>query len=184
MRYFSFLLLFLCCACAAPEFTMVKVNTFEEEKKISVFASAVEINSTVERFDRLPHIEDEMPITPEESLKKWIQNRFVAIKPETQLKMRVVIEKAYLTQMDEQSGHWYVFDNVKYTLSYALKFIFEKGEDVVYTHNIGGYETSSLPKRSSISVKEKVFEKMLNAMIYKIDEEIRKSVPKKFIEGN
>ena len=59
--------------------------------------------------------------------------------------------------------------------------MFKKENHVLYTYYIEGYETSSLPKRSSIASKEAVFEKMLNAMIYKVDEEALKQLPKRFI---
>lgn len=181
MKYFPFFLLFLCCACVGPTFKSVQVNTYEEERKISVNVSTIDVISKVQWFDRLPHIENEMPITPENTLKKWLQNRFYAVNGYSDLKMLVFIEKAYLTQKDEKTPHWYMFDNVKYTLTYDLKFVFKKGDKVVYTHQIGGYETSSLPKRSSLSAKEAVFEKMLNAMVYKVDERIRQQLPEKFV---
>ena len=181
MKYFSFFLLCLCCACAAPQFKSVQVNTYKEEKKIGVNVSTVDLSSTVEQFDRLPHIEDEMPITPENALKKWVLNRFYASNPTSKVHLNVVIEKAYLTKTDDKMPQWYIFDNEKYMLTYALKFVFKKENQVLYTYYIEGYETSSLPKRSSISSKEAVFEKMLNAMIYKVDEEALDKLPKKFI---
>ena len=181
MRYISFLLLFLCSACVAPSFHTIKVNTFEEEKKIAVKVSVLDIISKVERFERLPHIENEISISPETVLKKWIRNRFYPISLNSKTEMKVIIEKAYLTKTDEISDKWYIFDNEKYTLTYELKFVFEKEGRVLYTHNIGGYETSSLPKRSSLTTKEEVFERMLNMMVYKIDEKVRVQLPQKFI---
>lgn len=184
MKYISFLLLFLCCSCVAPTFKSVQVNTFEEEKKIAVNVSSIDVVSNVNHFERLPHIENKMPITPENSLKQWIQNRFCALNDFSDIKMQVIIEKAYLTQTDEKMPQWYMFDNVKYTLTYDLKFVFKNSKTVIYTHQIGGYETSSLPKRSSLSAKEEVFEKMLNAMVYKVDEQVRRQLPKKFVNSD
>ena len=181
MKYFSFLLLFLCCACVAPQFKSVQVNTYKEEKKIAVNVSTVDLTSIVETFDRLPHIEDEMPITPENALKKWVLNRFYARDEASKVRLNVIIEKAYLTKEEDKMPQWYIFDNEKYTLTYALKFVFKKENQVLYTYYIEGYETSSLPKRSSIASKEAVFEKMLNAMIYKVDEEALEQLPKRFI---
>ena len=184
MKYFSFLLLFLCCACTAPYFKSVEVNTYKEEKKIGVNVASLELASEVERFERHPHIEDEMPITPEKSLKTWALNRFYPANLSSEVRLNIIIEKAYLTKTDEKMPQWYMFDNEKYTLTYALKFVFEKDKKVLYTYYVKGYETSSLPKRSSISSKEEVFEKMLNAMIYKVDEQILSQMPKKFIMGD
>lgn len=184
MKWVGVFFCFLCVACVAPNYKSVEVNTFENEKQVGVYVQSVNVSSLVEHFDRLPHIEEEMPLSPENALRKWVQNRFYPINGKQADQLEIVIEKAYLTQADDKITKWYMLDNVKYTLTYALRFEFVKAGRVIYTHEIGGYETSSLPKRSSIAAKEAVFEKMLNAMIYKVDEQVLHQLPNRFLTIN
>ena len=178
---FLFLGIFL-FGCTAPELSTFSLNTFKDEKKIALKTNQINIVSKIQHFEHAPHVENQVSITPYDGLKQWINNRFYPVEGID--KIDFIIEKAYLTQSDDVSPKWYVFDNVKYKLTYALKLEYKQGKNILYTQNVSGWESASLPKRSSLTEKEKVFEKMMNQMIQKVDSQIILQMPKRFLNND
>ncbi len=177
---FLFMLIFL-TACQAPELKIFSLNTYQAETPIALNVKKIDVISTVERFDRLPHIEDDMPVSPETALKKWALNRFYASQNKKVDIAQFTIEKAYMTKKEDKSENWYTFDNEAYKLTYFVRVDFIKNGRVIYTQDVGGFESSSLPVRSSLADKEAVFEKMMNQMIKKVNNQILSQMPNEFI---
>ena len=167
--------------CEAPQFKEFTLNTYQNEQPVAVNVKEISISSEVIHYDRLPHIEDEMIISPEQALKEWAQNRFYAVSSARADKMHIIIEQAYMTQTDEQSENWYTLDNVAYKLTYALKINFYQKDKVVYTQTVKGFESSSLPQKSSMADKEQVFENMMNQMIKKVNQQVFVQMPKEMM---
>ncbi|MBQ8250490.1 MAG: hypothetical protein IJY92_01090 [Alphaproteobacteria bacterium] len=174
LPYLFFLFLM---GCAAPSLREFQVNTLQNEVPIAVNVEEIVVTSKVEQFDRLPHIEREMPISPEVVLKTWANNRFYATGSKKIDRMHIEIEKAYMTKTDEKATNWYTFDNEAYKLTYYVQVNYISDGNVVYTQDVGGFESSSLPKRSSLSDKEEVFEKMMNHMVQKVNDKILIQMP-------
>ncbi len=183
MKYFAFFVLGFCLlGCTAPKLHQFSVDTFQNQTPVQMKVKEIVISNQVAQFDKLPHIENEMPITPKNVLEDWAKNRFYPVNSSKKADvMQVVIEKAYMTKKDEKSENWYTFDNEKYHLSYAVRVDFLLNKDVVYTLDVGGFESSSLPKRSSLSDKEKTFEKMMNQMVQKVNHQILLQMPPQMI---
>lgn len=177
--FFAFGLLLL-IGCEAPRLTPFSVNIYQNENPIALSVGDVQVKSEVKKFDRLPHIEEKMPLTPEDALYRWAKNRFYGINMSSPIDAVITIQKAYMTQTDEQSDNWYMFDNVKYRLTYTLTLQFKEGEKVLYTQNVDGWESSSLPQRSSLADKEETWQKMMNAMIRKVNDKVINGLPTRF----
>ena len=84
-------------------------------------------NNVWEEIGRLGKVQSLIDITADK-----IETRVENFEKET---------KSKITQTDEKIPQWYMFDNEKYTLTYALKFVFEKDKKVLYTYYVKGYET-------------------------------------------
>lgn len=175
--------LFLLSGCEAPQLNPFSVHTYQEERPISLAVGDVQIVSEVKKFDRLPHLEDKMPITPEDALRQWGQNRLYGVNMSSPVDAVITIQKAYMTQSDEKNENWFVYDNVTYTLTYALVLQFKQGDRVLYTQDVDGWESSSLPRRSSLAEKEEAWQKMMNAMIKKVNNKIVNGIPAQFKAG-
>lgn len=171
---------FAILGCQAPELKNFSVNTFQNGPRVGVNVSDIQIKSETTKYDRLPHIENKMPITPEKALKDWIRNRFYAGNPSTSTIAVVTVQKAYMTQTDDPQETWYVYNNVNYRLTYALSVDFMKDGDVIHHQNLEGFETVSIPKRSSLAEKEAAWQKMMNAMIQKVDNQVFSKIPSEF----
>ena len=169
---------FFLIGCAAPVLKDFKVNTYQDETPVAVAVKEIIVTNKVEQFDRLPHIENEMPISPVIALETWANNRFYATGSKKIDVMHIEIEKAYMTKTDEKSDNWYIFDNEMYKLTYYVQIDYISNGEVIYTQDVGGFESSSLPKRSSLVDKEEVFEKMMNQMVQKVNDKVLIQMPK------
>lgn len=176
-----FAFVFLMMGCVAPQLDEFKINTYQDANPIGVKVDNIVVSSEIEHFERLPHIEDEMPITPEAVLKEWADNRFYATQSKKINTMHIVIKKAYMTKTIEKSDNWYTFDNELYKLSYDIKVNYISGEEIIYTQNVGGFESSSLPKKNSLADKEEIFEKMMNQMVKKVNDKILVQMPREVL---
>lgn len=167
-------------ACQAPALKRFSVYTYAEEKPIVLNVSDVVLQSEIQRYDRLPHIEEKLPISPEDALKEWADNRFYAADKLSSAQAVITIKQAYMTQKEEKGPNWYTFDNDAYRLTYEVQMAFVDNGKVLYQHSVNGWESSSLPQRSSLSDKEAAWQKMLNAMVRKVNQQLTESVPAVF----
>lgn len=183
MRFFKYIYLtsFLFLAgCEAPQLVNFNVRTYKNDNPIVLNVGAIEVESEVEKFDRLPHVEEKMPMTPEDALYEWAGHHFRAGKPESDKVFMIKIKEAYMTQTDDPSNNWYTFDNVAYKLSYSVDLTFISQGDVIYSHDMTGWESASLPKRASMLDKEATWLKMMNAMTKKVNERAPQIIPQQF----
>ncbi len=164
-------------ACVAPTLKPFTINTFQDETPVALNVREITVESHLTKYDRLPHIESKMPVTPEQALTRWAQNRFVTANSNAPTKMVVNITDAYMTQSKQESGSWYTFDNVRYRLTYQVDVQFKRADKVVYTQNVTGWETHSLPQKSSLADKEDAWQTMLNAMVAKVNNKIITDMP-------
>ncbi len=181
MRYLLSVVLGLFLAgCQAPELHRFDVNTLADERPIPLAVSEVKIVSKAQQYDRMPHIEKTLPVTPEQVLIEWAENRFKAADLSSEAVAVVTIQTADMTQQDEKGANWYTLDNDSYKLSYRVEFAIEKHGETLYRYDTEGWESSSLPQRSSLADKEKTWLKMMNTMILKITQKITYAIPSKF----
>ncbi len=176
MKRFTLLFLAL-SACTPVPLSDFKIDASSDDP-IVLKAQEISVESRVMRFESLPHIEQEIPVSPEDAAKQWVDNRFVADQSGFGKKALIVIEKANMIQREKPSEHWYMVDNISYELTYliSLSFVNAAGE-TLYTQSVGGTHTSELPKRSSLQEKEKTWEKMISTLLKKIDRKMIADLP-------
>lgn len=182
MRVFVLGICFLLAACQAPSLNRFSVYTYAEERAIDLAVADVTVNSEIMQYDRLPHIEKKLPISPEEALQEWANNRFHAADKTSLDTAVITIKEAYMTQKEKASANWYTFNNDSYKLSYEVLIEFVRDDKSLYQHTVQGWESSSLPQRSSLAEKEEVWQKMLNAMVRKVNQQITQSIPSSFLK--
>ncbi len=181
MRYLlSVVLGLFLIGCQAPELQRFHVNTMGGEREIPLAVRAVKVVSDVQQYDRMPHIEKTLPLTPEQALTEWAENRFMAADSSASAEAVITIQTAEMTQQEEKGANWYTLDNDAYKLSYRVEFAIEKRGKTLYRYDVDGWESSSLPQRSSLADKEKTWLKMMNAMIRKVNQQITHSIPATF----
>lgn len=181
MRYFvSFIIGLFLIGCQAPRLNHFKVKTLTDERPIELNAGAVRVDSTVMRYDRKPHIEESLPVSPAEALEEWANHRFEAAEITSPVTVVMRIRQADMTEREEKGANWYTLDNYTYRLTYQVTMSFEQEGRILYKHSVEGWESSSLPQRSSMADKESVWLKMMNAMIRKVNQQMIEAVPDRF----
>lgn len=178
MKKYAFLVAaWMLSACQTAPSQPFYVNDYAHEKKIPLNVSAVTVQSEVLSYHKLPHIENKMPITPAEAIEKWADNRFKAINPASPVTASVIIKNAYMTQTEKPGKNWYTLDNVSYKLTYDVDMVFTRGNTVLNTQTVSGWEHSAIPQKSSLADKEKEWEKMMNAMVKKVNNQLVSTLP-------
>lgn len=181
MRFFVslFLGLFL-ISCQAPTLHSFRVNTMQDVLPVAVHVQNVRIDSETMHYNRKPHIEYTLPVSPEEALTEWAEHRFEAVNMTSPVTLVITISKADMTEQEEKGANWYTLDNYAYRLTYQVTMTFEQNGKILYQHTVDGWESSSLPQRSSIADKEAVWLKMMNAMIRKVNQQMTEAIPARF----
>lgn len=170
----------LLSACQVLPLTPFSVDTYAKEPPIFLDVSLIDITSRVHTYNRLPHIENNLPVTPDDVLQDWAHNRLRASDATSPITAEFSIIKAYMTETPSPSGKWYIFDNVTYRLDYDVMLQFKQSNRILYTQTAAGWEEHAIPQKSSLHTKERTWEKMLNNMVQKIDHKIIPEIPNKF----
>ena len=173
----AFLMLVGCQATPPQEFD---VNDYADVPPIHLSVSEVQVESTVARYDRMPHIEYKMPLRPEEVLQTWANNRFNAVSMSSPVIAKIVIKEASMTQQESPNDSWYTLDNISYRLTYEVSLQFEKDGKIIYEQNVNGWERAAIPAKSSIAEKEETWEKMLNNMVRKVNDKVEEDIPAEY----
>lgn len=184
MRSFVIGIVCICLsACQALPLMPFKINTYTDSAPVLLNVSLMEVQSDTQTYNRLPHIEKQMPITPDDAVQDWAHNRLRATNPTSPITAEFQIKKAYMTQSDAPSGKWYILDNVAYRLDYDVVLYFKQNGQIIHSQTAGGWEEYAIPQKSSLISKENIWEKMMNNMIQKINDKIIPQIPSKFIQN-
>jgi len=172
----KYTLLFLMClgltACvSAPKVRPFHLPDYTLSKPLIYQIQSKEIISQVHNSHRLPHIGHKMPVSPEDAIKDFVRQRF----PEKQsalYTLKVVIENADMRQEHDIKDHWYQQNNLKYTLTYSVRFQFYQGGVFMFEKALNGYEMQSVPKRTKLAEKEQIWQEMMTDMLKKINQKL------------
>lgn len=173
---------FLLTACQAVELPDFMVHDFKNDSKINLKTANVSVISDVHYDLKAPFIEYKMPITPEQALKRWAQNRFVAVAPNAPVEAYIIIEKASMQEQEKPSDKWYMLDNVEYRLDFQVKIAFMLNQNTISERSVGGYEKRALPMKSSLADKEEVWSDMMNDMVQKVNKKLTNELPSYFVQ--
>ena len=168
------------CACQVLPLTPFHVDTYADKDPVLLNVSMVDVISHVQTYNHLPHIENKLPITPNDVLQDWAHNRLRATNTLTPTVAELTVKKAYMTQTDTPSNKWYVFDNVTYRLDFDVMLQFKQNGHILYTQTATGWEEYAIPQKSSLYTKENTWEKMMNAMVEKVNNKIIPEIPPQF----
>ncbi len=171
-------------ACQAVKLPDFMVYDFKNDSKINLKTSQVNVISEVHYDLKAPFIEYKMPITPEQALKRWAQNRFSAVAPNSPVETYIIIEKASMQEKEQPSEKWYMLDNVEYQLDFQVKITFMLNQNTISERSVGGYEKRSLPMKSSLADKEEAWADMMNEMVQKVNKKLTHDLPSYFLEQN
>ena len=170
----------LLSACTALPLGTFNVDTYANQNPIYLNISLLDTKSDVLTYNRLPHIEKNLPITPNDVLLDWAHNRFRSVNKHSTISAEFTVLKAYMTQTDTPSPKWYILDNVTYRLDYDVMLQFKQDGKILYSQTATGWEEYAIPQKSPLTSKEKIWEKMINNMVQKINDKIVPEIPKRF----
>ncbi|MDY6407123.1 MAG: hypothetical protein SPL08_00265 [Pseudomonadota bacterium] len=176
-RKFFILALGLLTACQAPPNTPFRVIDYQNETPLLLPVGEVHITNQTTRYTELPHLETRIPISPVSALTTAFSHRFQPAFPQKGTHATIIIQEADLTQKTKESEHWYILDNIEYMLTYRIEVIYAQGSRELEHQHFSGWEKQALPKNSSLSQKERTWEKMINAMIQKSSNKIEADKP-------
>ena len=166
-------------ACQAPPNTPFQVTNYKNIPPLFLPVGEIKVENQTTRYTELPHLETRIPVMPVSALSEALSNRFAPQYPATDTTATFIIREANLTQKSKETDHWYVWDNVEYLLTYKVDIIYAKGPKILEQQQFSGWEKQSLPQKSSLAQKERVWEKMINAMIQKSADKIEADKPTK-----
>lgn len=165
-------------ACSALPLVSFDVADYRDAAPVDLKADSFRIESDVMQYDRPPHIEYKMPVTPEQALKNWAQNRFSAQDETSSLQAVFVIKEASMTRRRRSSENWYTFDNMEYTLTFQVELVFiDQAGKTRYRLSVGGHEMKAVPRKSAPATKERAWLDMMNNMIHKVNDRLIGDLP-------
>ena len=181
----KFFILFLCSiltACMPTYQKPYQVKDYTKEPAIELPADKIEMVSEIEPNQKLPHVEDLMPITPEKALLNWAYIRLRDNHQKPYL-AKFIVKQASMTREEMPAEAIFKLENYKYTLTYEveLQLINQKGTLLKAT-NVKGYVMRTQPIRSSIQDRDAMMVEMLDEMENAVNEKIVTEVQQKFVD--
>ena len=157
-----FVLFFFLCGCMTSP---PKAFQPDPDKDIySVQALEIEVVSMIKHFDVLPHIENQMPASPEEAVTEWVKNHLESSKNENK-KIWVIIHQAEMLQTDQPDESMFKLDKVTYTLNYQLEVQVRENSQLVNSIPVNGTGFITVAKKTSLSQKEKGWASLMRKML-------------------
>ena len=159
-KIFLLLLLLSGCMSAPPKSFQVDPDT----DVYSVRVESVEVVPMTTHFDALPHVENQMPTSPEEAIKEWAENH---LKPtmEKNQNLRIVVKKAEMLKTDLPSEGLFTLNEENYTLNYQMEVELYQQDVVLQTIPVEGKGFITIKKRSSLAAKEKGWAWLIQKML-------------------
>ena len=174
-----FLMMIFVGGCLPKYTAPLRMKDYEKEGVLMLPVKNIVLVSEIELPGRLPHVEYQMPMTPEKALRNWafIRLRADHSKPYT---AEFIVKTASMTRESEIKESWFVYDNYKYTLTYdvMLRIVNEAGKEISHVQ-ANGFVMQTLPERASVNERDALFMDMLNHMIDDLNAELSEKVKQK-----
>ena len=161
MKKIVCLMLFLIVYMTAPH-SAFQVDPDTEVYPVQV--NAVETVPMATHFDMLPHIENKMPISPEEAIQEWVKNHLSPTQTGRK-KLWIIIEQAEMLKTDIPGGHFFQLDEESYTLNYRLSVQVRQDDRIIRNLPVEGKGFITLKKRASLANKEKGWAWLIQKML-------------------
>ena len=162
----------LLTACVPSYDTAPKMKDYTQVPLLELPVERVNIISNVGQMERLPHVENLMPLTPEKALKNWA---LIRVRPNyaKKYKAEFIVEKAEMIRQDAPEKRFFVYDNYKYILSYAVSVrILDEAQSELRSVSIEGYISRKLPQKASVLQRDNMFAQMLYEMEEQLDKQM------------
>ena len=154
--------LFLLSGCmSAPQ------KSFQVDPDTEVYpvrAESVEVIPMTTHFDTLPHIESQMPTSPEEAIKEWAEMHLKG-NSEAPQKLQIIVHRAEMLKNDLPSEGVFTFDEENYTLNYKIEVRLRQQEDTLQTLPVEGKGFITVKKKASLATKEKGWAWLIQKML-------------------
>ena len=166
-----FLLCFLLLAgcLSAPEKSF---QIEEDSAPLFVPVQKIETVSMVGHFDALPHVENQMPISPEEAIIRWTE-KSLSVDEKNEGILTIVIQKAEMIRQDKENKGWFSFDEEIYTLSYVIEIQLKQNDQIIKTIPVQGKGFIDVAQKASLAQKEKGWSWLIQKMLIHLKEKLR-----------
>ncbi len=172
MKKILFTVMLFLSACIPSYDKAPVMKDYSQVPLMELPVTRVNIVSNVGQLERLPHVENLMPLTPEKALKNWalIRVRPNYAKP---YKAEFVIEKAQMIREDAPEKSIFTLDNYKYVLSYQVSVrILDENAQQLRMVTLEGFVSRKLPQKASVEQRDNMFMQMLLDMENQLDEKL------------
>ena len=146
-----------------------------------VQVESVEVVPLTTHFDALPHIENQMPTSPEEAIKEWVEMHLKA-DSEAPKKLQIIVKRAEMLKTDLPSEGLFTLDEENYTLNYKIEVYLRQQEEVVQTLPVEGKGFITVKKKASLATKEKGWAWLIQKMLIHLKTKMQTDLKDVFIE--
>ena len=178
MKKIGLILLLLSGCMTAPQ------KSFQVDPDTDVYsvrAESIEVVPMTTHFDALPHIENQMPTSPEEAIKEWAEMHLKA-DSETPQKLQIVVKRAEMLKTDLPSEGLFTLNEENYTLNYKIEVQVRHQENVLQTIPVEGKGFITLKKRASLASKEKGWAWLIQKMLIHLKTKMQTDLNDVFME--
>ena len=151
-------------------------NNFQmDEEILSVPVQKIEVVSIAPHFHELPHIENQMPLSPEDALLQWGKKNLKAEK-EIGSGLYFIIQQAEMLKVDKKNSSWFKLDEEIYTLIYSVELQFKNQEQLLKKIPVKGKGFVNISKKANLAKKEKGWEWLIQKMLAHIKTKLKDEI--------
>ena len=169
-------------ACIHNYDTAPQMKDYSQVPLLELPVMRINTLSEVGQMERLPHVENEMQLTPEKALKNWA---LIRLRPnyQTKNKAEFVIEKAEMLRDEAPETNIFTYDNYKYTLSYQVTIrILDETGAATKSITMNGHTSHKLPQRASFVQRDNMFAQMLREMEDQLDAQMPQEIKQNLLD--
>lgn len=169
-------------ACIHNYDTAPQMKDYSQVPLLELPVMRINTLSEVGQMERLPHVENEMQLTPEKALKSWA---LIRLRPnyQTKNKAEFVIEKAEMLRDEAPETNIFTYDNYKYTLSYQVTIrILDETGAATKSITMNGHTSHKLPQRASFVQRDNMFAQMLREMEDQLDAQMPQEIKQNLLD--
>ena len=174
-----FLLLFLLAGCMVAPQKAFQVDPDEDVYYVSV--GAVEVIPMTVHFDMLPHIENQLPTSPEEAVHQWAQ-KHLKTSDTGEKKLWFVVEQAEMLKTDLPNENFFKMDEENYTLNYRIEIQVREGDMIIQKLPVEGKGFITLKKKAALATKEKGWAWLIQKMLTHLKSKMQSDLKDVFVE--
>ena len=169
------------CAPSAPPLQQLPEMTFRTEAPLKFKVARVEVISQYRPTGQPPHIEHDMPVAPENAIKRWVQDR-IAPTGRTQT-LRVLVRNAEATETPLKTDQTMTglfkreqAARIHLNIDVALQILDER-QFVIAEIADSQDRTATTPENQKLNERDRLLYNMVQEMVTAFDQKIKKNAP-------